>query len=38
MHRFTPLGLGRRPALAGGFGDRLLKLLYDHVLGLLGIG
>ena len=24
--------------LTGGFGDRLLKLLYDHVLGLLGIG
>jgi hypothetical protein len=22
----------------GGFGDKLLKLLYDHVLGLLGIG
>jgi hypothetical protein len=24
--------------LTGGFGDKLLKLLYDHVLGLLGIG
>ena len=24
--------------LTGGFGDQLLKLLYDHVLGLLGIG
>jgi hypothetical protein len=24
--------------LTGGFGDRLLKLLYDHVLALLGIG
>ena len=23
--------------LTGGFGDRLLKLLYDHVLALLGI-
>jgi hypothetical protein len=23
--------------LTGGFGDKLLKLLYDHVLGLLGI-
>lgn len=24
--------------LTGGFGDRLLKSLFDHVLGLLGIG
>ena len=24
--------------LTGGFGDKLLKLLFDHVLGLLGIG
>ena len=24
--------------LTGGFGDRLLKTLFDHVLGLLGIG
>jgi hypothetical protein len=24
--------------LTGGFGDRMLKTLYDHVLGLLGIG
>jgi hypothetical protein len=24
--------------LTGGFGDKLLKLLYDHVLALLGIG
>lgn len=24
--------------LSGGFGDRLLKTLFDHVLGLLGIG
>jgi hypothetical protein len=24
--------------LTGGFGDKLLKTLYDHVLGLLGIG
>ena len=24
--------------LTGGFGDQLLKLLFDHVLGLLGIG
>jgi hypothetical protein len=24
--------------LTGGFGDHLLTLLYDHVLGLLGIG
>jgi hypothetical protein len=24
--------------LTGGFGDQLLKTLFDHVLGLLGIG
>ena len=24
--------------LSGGFGDRLLKTLFDHVLGLLGLG
>jgi hypothetical protein len=24
--------------LTGGFGDKLLKTLFDHVLGLLGIG
>ena len=24
--------------LTGGFGDRLLRTLFDHVLGLLGIG
>lgn len=24
--------------LSGGFGDKLLKTLFDHVLGLLGIG
>lgn len=24
--------------LTGGFGDRMLKTLFDHVLGLLGIG
>ncbi len=24
--------------LSGGFGDRLLHTLFDHVLGLLGIG
>lgn len=24
--------------LTGGFGDRLLKTLFDHVLGLLGLG
>jgi hypothetical protein len=24
--------------LTGGFGNKLLTLLYDHVLGLLGIG
>ena len=24
--------------LTGGFGDKLLRLLYDHVLALLGIG
>lgn len=24
--------------LTGGFGERLLKTLFDHVLGLLGIG
>ncbi len=24
--------------LTGGFGDKLLKTLYDHVLSLLGIG
>ncbi|WP_134767856.1 DUF4244 domain-containing protein [Nocardioides sp. 1609] len=24
--------------LSGGFGDRLLRTLFDHVLGLLGIG
>lgn len=24
--------------LSGGFGDRLLKTLFDHVMGLLGIG
>ncbi|WP_340539190.1 DUF4244 domain-containing protein [Nocardioides sp. GXZ039] len=24
--------------LSGGFGDRMLKTLFDHVLGLLGIG
>ncbi len=24
--------------LTGGFGDRMLRTLFDHVLGLLGIG
>jgi hypothetical protein len=24
--------------LTGGFGERLLRMLFDHVLGLLGIG
>ena len=24
--------------LTGGFGDQMLKTLYDHVLGLLGVG
>ena len=24
--------------LTGGFGDQLLKTLFDHVLGLLGVG
>ncbi|MDO7868493.1 DUF4244 domain-containing protein [Nocardioides jiangxiensis] len=24
--------------VTGGFGDRLLRMLFDHVLGLLGIG
>ncbi len=24
--------------LTGGFGDRLLRTLFDHVLGLLGVG
>ena len=24
--------------LTGGFGDKMLKTLYDHVLGLLGVG
>jgi hypothetical protein len=24
--------------LSGGFGDQLLKTLFDHVLGLLGVG
>jgi hypothetical protein len=24
--------------LTGGFGDRMLKTLFDHVMGLLGIG
>lgn len=24
--------------VTGGFGDQLLRLLFDHVLGLLGIG
>ena len=24
--------------LSGGFGDQLLKTLFDHVMGLLGIG
>ena len=26
------------PMLSGGFGDQLLTTLFDHVLGLLGVG
>ena len=34
----TAAGAGFAGLLTGGFGDKLIKTLFDHVLSLLGIG